>query len=83
MNGPTAGASAAVVIAKNPATGQGIVKGILLAGILTGDPLNNYLFLMRLWRRRQNSPMRTQYLALMSGMANRGLKLQMTSLLSG
>jgi hypothetical protein len=42
MNGPTAGASAAVVIAKNPATGQGIVKGILLAGILTGDPLNNY-----------------------------------------
>lgn len=44
MNGPTAGASTAVVIAKNPAKGQSLMNGIPLGVILTGDPLNNYKF---------------------------------------
>jgi hypothetical protein len=43
MNLPTAEASNAVVIAKNPAKGQFMVDDIPLAVILTGDPLNNYL----------------------------------------
>jgi hypothetical protein len=43
MNLPSAGASDAVVIAKNPAKGQCMVNGIPLAVILTGDPLNNYM----------------------------------------
>ena len=38
MNGPTAGASAAVVIAKNPAKGQSLEHGIPLGVILTGYP---------------------------------------------
>jgi hypothetical protein len=42
MNLPTAEASNAVVIAKNPAKGQFMVDDIPLAVILTGDPLNNY-----------------------------------------
>jgi hypothetical protein len=42
MNLPTAEASNAVVIAKNPAKGQIMVDDIPLAVILTGDPLNNY-----------------------------------------
>jgi hypothetical protein len=42
MNLPSAGASDAVVIAKNPAKGQCMVNGIPLAVTLTGDPLNNY-----------------------------------------
>jgi hypothetical protein len=43
MNLPTAEASNAVVIAKNPAKGQFMVDDIPLAVILTGDPLNNYV----------------------------------------
>jgi hypothetical protein len=43
MNLPSAGASDAVVIAKNPAKGQCMVNGIPLAVTLTGDPLNNYV----------------------------------------
>ena len=42
MNGPTAGVSAAVVIAKNPAKDQCLVNSIPLGVILTGYPLNNY-----------------------------------------
>ena len=42
MNSPTAGASAAVVIAKNPSKGQSLEHGIPLGIILTGYPLNNY-----------------------------------------
>jgi hypothetical protein len=42
MNRPTAGASAAVVIAKNPPKGQSLEHGIPLGIILTGYPLNNY-----------------------------------------
>jgi hypothetical protein len=38
MNGPTAEASAAVVIAKNPAKGQCLVNGIQLGVILTDYP---------------------------------------------
>ena len=41
-HGPTAGASAAVALAKNPANDQCLVKGIPLGVILTGHPLNNY-----------------------------------------
>jgi hypothetical protein len=47
MNLPSAGASDAVVIAKNPAKGQCMVNGIPLAVTLTGDPLNNYYFSLR------------------------------------
>jgi hypothetical protein len=42
MNGPTAGASAAVVIAKNPAKRQRLVNSSQLGGIFMGYPLNNY-----------------------------------------
>ena len=42
MNTPTAGASAAMVIAKNPPKGQSLEQGILLGIILTGYPLNHY-----------------------------------------
>jgi len=45
MNLTSAGASDAVVIAKNPAKGQCLVNGIPLAVISTGDPLNNYVLL--------------------------------------
>jgi hypothetical protein len=41
-NGPPAGASAAVVIAKNPAKDQCLMNGIPLRVILTRYPLNNY-----------------------------------------
>jgi hypothetical protein len=42
MNGPTAGASAALVIAKNPAKSQCLVNGIPVGVSLMGYPLNNY-----------------------------------------
>jgi hypothetical protein len=42
MNLPFARASDPVVIAKTPAKGQYMLKGIPLAGSLPGYPLNNY-----------------------------------------
>jgi hypothetical protein len=45
MNGPTAEASAAVVIAKNPAKGQCLVNGIQLGVILTDYPPEQLQFL--------------------------------------
>lgn len=42
LNGPTAGVSTAMVIAKNSAKDQCLVKGIPLGVIFTGYPLNNY-----------------------------------------